>query len=78
VISDYWDGLNSFLEIGSEILVSRSPSETLECLRDMPDEQRREIGRRSRQRILREHTADHRAEQLAGYLREVALHTASA
>jgi len=72
VISDYWDGLNSFLEIGSEILVSHSPGETLEYLRDMPDEQRREIGRRSRQRIFREHTADCRAEQLVRYLREAA------
>jgi hypothetical protein len=37
----------------------------------MPEDRRREIGARGRQRVLREHTAAHRAAQLESYVREL-------
>jgi spore maturation protein CgeB len=69
VISDYWEGLETFFEIGKEILISRSPSETLRYLREMPETERVLIGKRARARVLREHTAAHRAAQLEADVR---------
>jgi spore maturation protein CgeB len=68
IISDYWDGLGTFFEIGKEILVAREEEETLAYLCGMGEEERRMIAERARGRVLAEHTAGHRAEQLAGYL----------
>src|SRR5699024_4572270 len=35
VISDWWEGLDTFFEPGREILISRSPEETLRHLRNL-------------------------------------------
>jgi spore maturation protein CgeB len=70
IISDEWDGIGELFEIGEEILLSRSAEETLRYLREIPEETRRAIGEKARQRVLREHTAAHRAEELERYLVE--------
>jgi spore maturation protein CgeB len=70
IISDYWDGLETFFELGEELLVSRAPEETLRYLRELPEAERMAIGARARERILGAHTAAHRAAELEGYLRE--------
>lgn len=70
VISDRWDGLSSLLEPGREVLIVDGPDEVEAILSD-PDETRpAAIGRAARTRILAEHTADHRASELEGYLAE--------
>ncbi|RFZ82770.1 glycosyltransferase [Mucilaginibacter terrenus] len=71
IISDYWDGLDSIFELGTEILVSYSGEETLAFLRNTPEDELRAIGERARQKILSKHTARHRAEELVGYYFEV-------
>jgi spore maturation protein CgeB len=71
IISDWWDGLDSVLEIGSEILVARHPEDTLHYLRDMDEQERRSIGERARARVLQRHTSDHRASELESYIREL-------
>jgi spore maturation protein CgeB len=71
VISDYWEGLDTFFVPGQEILISRSADETLAYLRDLPEDERRAIGARARRRVLAAHTAGRRAEELEGYLREI-------
>lgn len=68
IISDYWDGLETFFAFGHEILISRDQSDTLRYLRDLPAEEARRVGERARQRVLERHTAAHRAEQLEAYL----------
>jgi spore maturation protein CgeB len=68
IISDYWEGLDDFFRIGTEILVSSSAEETLSILRHMPEEQRREIGRKARIAAVSRHTAAHRAEELESYM----------
>jgi spore maturation protein CgeB len=68
VISDWWDGLDTIFEPGREILISRSPEQTLRYLRDMPEQERREIGQRAMARVLAEHTAARRAAELESYL----------
>lgn len=70
IISDAWDGLGSFFEVGEEILVSRSADDTLRYLRELSEEERRSVGERARSRVLSEHTNAHRAEELEQYLLE--------
>jgi spore maturation protein CgeB len=71
IISDYWKGLGSIFDIGSEILVARNADDTQRLLTTTTEDQRLEIGDRLRRRILREHTYQHRAEQLAEYALEL-------
>jgi spore maturation protein CgeB len=71
IISDHWQGLDTFFEPGREILLARSAAEVLEYLRELPEEERAEIGSRARERVLSAHTAAHRATELEGYMREV-------
>jgi spore maturation protein CgeB len=78
IISDYWQGLNTFFEVGEEILVARSPQDVLRYIRQMPEGERRAIGKRARARALGEHTARHRAMELAGYAGELLGHHVAA
>lgn len=71
IISDYWDGLDTLFELGEEILISRTPDDTLRYLRDVSEEERRAIGRRARRRVLASHTAAHRAAELERYACDV-------
>ena len=71
LISDYWEGLDTFFKIGEEILVAFSADEVLAQVREMPEDQRRGLGARARARALQAHTAAHRAEELEGYLFEL-------
>jgi spore maturation protein CgeB len=67
IISDWWEGIDSFFKAGEEILIADTPERVLEYLMDMRDDERESIGWRARARILAEHTADHRAAELEGY-----------
>jgi spore maturation protein CgeB len=70
IISDWWSGLDSLFEPGTEILLASDAEDTLRFLKDIPDEKRIAIGRAARQRILREHTPRERAVQLESYWKE--------
>jgi spore maturation protein CgeB len=67
VLSDAWDGLEEFFEPGREILVASSASDVEEFLALSPEELR-SIGCAARERVLAEHTADHRSQQLLSLL----------
>jgi spore maturation protein CgeB len=69
IISDYWPGLETLLEPGREVLIPRGAQEVLDAVRNTPERERIAIGRRARARILAEHTAGRRAEQLESYVR---------
>jgi spore maturation protein CgeB len=71
VISDVWAGIDEFFEPGAEILLARSGQDVLRYLRQMREPERRLIGIRARERVLRAHTAAHRARTLLGYVDEV-------
>jgi spore maturation protein CgeB len=71
IISDDWPGLSSLLVPGREILLANTTQRVLEYLRDLPDEQRVQIGLAARERVLRSHTSTHRAIELEQYVREV-------
>lgn len=71
IISDCWEGLDTFFEVDKEILVARSAEDTLRYLREMPEAERLAIGERAQQRVLAHHTAAHRAAELEGYAVEL-------
>lgn len=75
LITDYWEGIEQFLEPGVEVLVARDGAEVAEHLRSLTPQRAREIGQAAYRRVLAEHTYTHRAAQLEGYL--VAAHTAT-
>jgi spore maturation protein CgeB len=68
IISDYWEGLESIFTIDREILVARSWRDVVPYLIDMPEAQRRRIGARAKRRVLRAHTAAHRAAELEAHV----------
>jgi spore maturation protein CgeB len=67
IVSDPWDGLDAFFEVGREILVAESAGDVTAAL-DLSPEARRRVGAAARARVLAEHTADHRARRLAALL----------
>ncbi|MBV9561423.1 MAG: glycosyltransferase [Bradyrhizobium sp.] len=72
IISDHWPGIETILTPSVEILLAATPGEVIDILSNMPEEKRLSIAEQARRRILRDHTADHRAEQLEGYYLEAA------
>lgn len=71
IISDYWNGLETFFRLDQEILIASSTKRVLQILHDIPEEERLKIGRSARERILNEHSSRQRAKQLAQYVYEI-------
>jgi len=67
VMSDRWEGIEDVLIPGSSVLLLDSAAEAVRAM-ELPDEQRKEIGRAGRAMTLRNHTGRHRADQLISYL----------
>lgn len=64
LITDAWEGVDLFFEPGREILVAASGEDVRELMgRNTPDEARL-IGRNALERVLAQHTYDHRAAEL--------------
>nr|WP_294170847.1 glycosyltransferase [uncultured Sphingomonas sp.] len=68
IISDVWEGLDQLLTPGSEILLAGITEDVIAALTEISSEQAEGIGRAARARVLREHTARHRAAELERYL----------
>lgn len=64
VLTDWWEGIDSFLEPGTEILVARHGLEVIECIRSLRPEFARRMGEAASRRVLSQHTYRHRAEQV--------------
>jgi spore maturation protein CgeB len=73
LISDAWEGIETFLEPGREVLVARSGDEVLEHLLALTPERAQSIGQAACIRITREHTYAHRAAQIEQILNEAML-----
>lgn len=69
VLSDFWEGLETFFTPGSEILVACNEGEALAAL-DLDEAEMGRIGRAARERTLAEHTSEHRADELIAILDE--------
>ncbi len=70
IITDRWQGIELFLEPGTECLVAEDGLEVAEAVLCLTDEGVRQLGLAARRRVLAEHTYGHRAvqlEQVLGY-----------
>jgi spore maturation protein CgeB len=76
IVSDIWDGIEAVLTPDREILLAEGSDEVVTILEGQSEEGRRAIARQGRERVLRAHTAAHRAAELESYLGE-ALHDRS-
>lgn len=72
VVSDRWDGLDQIFTPGEEILVADSPDDVIRYLTRTGEDRRLALGERARARVLAEHTAERRCEQLEAEVAEVA------
>jgi spore maturation protein CgeB len=77
LITDAWQGIESFLEPDREVLVAQSGEEVAAIAGDLTPERAAQLGRAALQRVLAEHTYAHRALEverilLAGAKAEVA------
>jgi spore maturation protein CgeB len=70
LLSDAWLGLEEFLIPGEEILLPQNADDVVRILTQLTDEERLRIGQRARQRILDEHTSEHRAKQFEAIVAE--------
>ncbi len=71
VVSDWWEGLDHFFTPGSEILVARSATEVVQHLSSVDEELRAQMGAAARARVLAEHTAEHRVDELEEHVAQV-------
>jgi spore maturation protein CgeB len=76
ILSDWWEGLDTFFTPDVEILIARNAGDTLRALERSPDELRR-IADAARERTLAEHTADRRAQELEAVLEGATFQTRS-
>jgi spore maturation protein CgeB len=63
ILSDWWEGLDTFFRPGAEVLVAGQTEDAVLAL-DRPEEELRQIGQAARERALTEHTAERRAREL--------------
>jgi spore maturation protein CgeB len=70
ILSDIWDGIETILAPGEEIVLAREPADVLDVLLRWPEDRARGLADAARRRVLAGHTAVHRAQELEGFLGE--------
>jgi spore maturation protein CgeB len=71
ILSDGWDGLETFFRPGEEILRVDSPEDVIEAL-ELPDSELRRIAEAARERTLANHTAERRVMEMEGICESLA------
>ncbi len=71
LITDLWEGIDSFLHPGTEILVARDGAEVAEIVRGLTTERARCIGQAARTRVVAEHTYHQRGALVNGILNQM-------
>jgi spore maturation protein CgeB len=64
LISDNWPGLDSFLTPGEQILLPTSADDVVRYLTGADESELQRIGMAAHERVMAEHTSDHRAREL--------------
>jgi spore maturation protein CgeB len=72
IVSDVWDGIETILRPGREIMLAREAEDVLAILRDPSPARRDALAAAARERVLGAHTAAHRARTLEDALRDAA------
>jgi spore maturation protein CgeB len=68
LITDYWEGIESFLRPGREVIVAHSGEDVARTVRDLPAERALTMGRAARARVLADHTYECRGALLQNIL----------
>ena len=68
LVTDAWEGIELFLEPGTEVLVAQDSYEVADHVRDLSSDRARAIGNAALRRVLAEHTYAHRAAQVDALL----------
>jgi spore maturation protein CgeB len=71
ILSDGWEGLETFFEPGRDFLLVNTAEDVALAL-ELSDEELRRLGMAARDRALQEHTAEHRAIALESYCEQAA------
>lgn len=69
LLTDCWEGLETFFVPGEQIVVARDAADVLKAF-ELDDAERRRIAARARERTLDEHNAQRRADELIGHLEQ--------
>jgi spore maturation protein CgeB len=72
LLTDAWEGIETILAPGREVIVARDGRDVSEALEGLTPERARAIGEAARARVLAEHTYDLRAMQVEATLGELA------
>jgi spore maturation protein CgeB len=64
LVCDAWEGIEQFLDPGTEVLCVASGEEVAELLPVLSADRAKRIGRAARRRVLGQHTYSHRAAEL--------------
>ena len=67
VLSDTWEGLETFFTVGDEILTASTTDDALAALQ-LPRRDLAQIGQRARERALAEHSGTRRAAELIAHI----------
>lgn len=78
MVSDNWPGLDAFFVPGKEILVPTGPDDVVRYLVEADEAELQRIGQRAQERVLAEHTAEHRAQQFEWYVGSAGAHAPAA
>ncbi len=77
ILTDLWEGLDSFFDLREELLVATTAGDVDQAL-GLPEGELRALAERARARALEQHTGQVRAEQLLEYFEEAASASAPA
>ncbi|HVW93528.1 MAG TPA: glycosyltransferase [Devosia sp.] len=67
ILTDTWDGLDHFFQLGGDLLPVKTTADVLAAL-ELSDAELRRFGEAARERVLAEHTSDRRAGELEAIL----------
>jgi spore maturation protein CgeB len=72
ILSDNWEGLDTFFEVNREIFLVEDCNSVLDALYHTKEVDRKKLGTLARERVMEEHTTDRRTKQLLQYWEEIA------
>lgn len=70
IITDFWEGIDTFFTPAKEILVARDGEEVEKILNELTPEKAKEIGEAAYKKVLTAHTYAHRAELLESVIEQ--------
>lgn len=68
LLTDYWEGIDHFLEPGREVLIAHTGDDVARLVRELDASQAHAIGQAARKRVLRDHTYSQRAKLVQSVL----------